>query len=324
MRLATVDVGTNSAKLLICEWTTECELIPRAHAYRMIRLGEGVDASGVLSKGAIQRLINTLIEFQGIADPWAVEDMVVVGTSASRDSGSEVIEIVRKNTGINYHIITGDQEADMSFEGALDGLPDLNGGIISCDIGGGSTELVEGTSDGCISNRVSIDIGSVRITERYFSSLPPSQSEIASATAYIRSSLKNLPFSQLGREIHLLGASDAQRLLLDLQYQLTQNHRLQYFERFHKNWRSLEQKESHHHVLSRAQLSCWSDCLLKMTYDDILGLDTSKLYGRADVFPAAVLIFLEVMKRLEKESILISPWGLNHGIALRIFKHGRI
>ena len=288
----------------------------------MIRLGEGVDAYGVLNEGAIQRLVDTLNEFRGIADQWNAEDMIVVGTSASRDSGSEVIDIVREDTGIDYHIITGEEEADLSFYGALGGLPHLSGRVMTCDIGGGSTELVEGTSDGGIQNRVSIDIGSVRITERYFSSLPPSRSELSLATAYIQSSLATLPFSQLGRDMHLVGASDAQRLLLELQYQLTQNHSLKYFEKFHENWRCLEQKEPDHKTLSRTQLSCWSDCLTKMTYDDILRLDTLKLHGRADVFPAAVLIFLEVMKRLDQQSIMISPWGLNHGIALRMFKHG--
>ncbi len=324
MRLATVDVGTNSAKLLICEWSAKSGLTPLSQAHRMIRLGEGVDAYRVLSEQAIQRLVDTLNEFRGIADQWDVDDLVVVGTSASRDSGSEVIDIVREDTGIHYHIISGDQEADLSFEGAVGGLPDLRGRVITCDIGGGSTELVEGSSDGQIKHRVSIDIGSVRITERYFSALPPNQSEIASATAYIQSSLAQLPFSDLGQDLHLVGASDAQRLLLELQYQLTQNHSLKYFEQFSGSWRSLEQNDSTHNLLSRVQLSCWSDCLLQMTYDDILRLDTMKLHGRADVFAAAVLIFLEILKRLGKESILISPWGLNHGVALRIFKHGRL
>jgi len=320
VRLATVDIGTNSGKLLISERSSEGTLIPLEQAYRMIRLGENVDATGILSKGAVERLIHALHDFQSIAEPWEIDQIIVAGTSASRDTGASIIEVVHSKTGLHYQILTGAQEADISFEGALAGLPHINGRVIACDIGGGSTELILGTSDGIVLERVSIDIGSVRITERYFSSLPPSLSEIESARSFIQSVLKNAKISGNGEPIFFIGASDAQRLLLELQYQLTQDHLLCQFEKYNPFWRCLEQRDPHEMNLSHDQIQCWTDCLIKMKFGDILQLDPQKLQGRADVFPAAIMIFLEVMNQLKQEVITISPWGLTHGIALRIFQ----
>ncbi|MCY4233987.1 MAG: hypothetical protein OXE59_09665 [Bacteroidetes bacterium] len=320
MKLATVDIGTNSGKLLISEWSSKGTLIPLEQAYRMIRLGEGVDANGVLSDKAIDRLIDALSAFQVIADRWDIDQFIVTGTSASRDTGSSIIETVYHRTGLKYEILSGDQEADISFEGALGGLPHIKGHVISCDIGGGSTELVEGTSDGKIINRVSIDIGSVRITERYFSSLPPKVSELESARSYIGSSLKRVEFCGTDGETFLIGASDAQRLLLELQFQLTHNQLLGQFEQYSPSWRCLEQRDPQRMMLSCDQIQCWTDCLIQMSYADILALDPQKLNGRADVFPAAIMIFLEIMNRLRQNYITISPWGLTHGVALRMYK----
>ncbi len=286
----------------------------------MIRLGEGVDANGRLSKGAIERLIDALNTFQKVAEQWEVDQLIVAGTSASRDTGSSIIEIVYERTGIQYQILTGEQEADISFEGALGGLPHITGKVISCDIGGGSTELVEGTSDGQILSRVSVNIGSVRITERCFSSLPPKVEEVQSARSVIQSLLKDMNMSEHGEEPFLVGASDAQRLLLELQYQLTRDHLLEPLKKYSASWECIEQRDRKEMTLSHDQIQCWTDCLIQMSYDEILALDPQKLHGRADVFPAAILIFLEVMNRLHQRTITISPWGLTHGIALRIYR----
>ena len=131
MRLATIDIGTNSAKLLISESAPGSTLRPLEERRRTIRLGEGVDASGVLSEAAVERLIETLREFQVIADRWDVERCIVVGTSASGDAGNTLIHTVQEHTGLRYEILSGEEEADLSFVGAIAGLPHAKGSFVT-------------------------------------------------------------------------------------------------------------------------------------------------------------------------------------------------
>ncbi|MCY3488382.1 MAG: hypothetical protein OXH34_08075 [Bacteroidetes bacterium] len=323
MKLATIDVGTNSAKLLISELTPSGKLEPLVEEHRMIRLGEGVDAHGILRESAIERLVQALQGFRSTVNQWQVERCVVAGTSASRDTGNKIVTIIRERTGLHYEILSGEQEADLSYEGAVAGLPNVAGRIVTCDIGGGSTEIVEGMPDGRILQRFSLDVGSVRITERYFSSQPPDSNELKGATGFIKKSLSELPFSGSQTEL-LVGASDVHRLLLELQHELSAGELPIKFDRLNPNWRRLQVKEEHPDKLSCTQVKCWLELLTRMTMSDVLALNPRRLHGRADVFPAAILIFLEVMNMLRQESITVSPWGLCHGMALRIFKTGAI
>ena len=286
----------------------------------MIRLGEGVDASGVLADGAIERLICALQTFQGVMDSWSVSECVVAGTSASRDTGNRIVEIVRERTGLDYKILSGEQEADLSFEGAVGGLPEITDQVITCDIGGGSTEIVKGMSDGRIFQRFSLDIGSVRITERFFSSQPPSPGELNKARGFIQQSLAALLVSDSQIGI-LVGASDVHRLLLELQHELVAGVLPIQLDQLNPNWIRLQQKQEYSERLSLIQVRCWTELLSRMTKSDVFAIDPGKLQGRDDVFPAAILIFLEVMKSLGQESITVSQWGLCHGMALRYFKN---
>lgn len=321
MRIATVDIGTNSANLLISEMDPRNVLKSLKEEWRTIRLGEGVDANGTLSETAIQRLLTTLKEFRSIAELWEVEQLVVVGTSASRDTGNRIVQIVKTHTGLDYEILSGDKEADLSFEGAISGLSRPHDRMITCDVGGGSTELVEGTADGSILQRHSVNIGSVRLTERYFSSQPPSQDELNLATRFVRKSLAELSFSD-SRSTVLVGASDAHRLLIDLQRIVVENPQM--VDSFNSSWRQLRQIGVHSDLLFLDQLRGWLQCLSHMTTQNILNLAPEMLNGRADVFPAAVLIFLEVMNKLGHESMTVSKWGLCHGVALRILQTGTL
>lgn len=318
MRLAVIDVGTNSAKLLIAEQNLDSSLRPIHEDQRMIRLGEGLHASGGVSERATERLVQALQEFRAVADRWNAKRCLVVGTSASRDSGNSLIKVVQERTGLQYQILSGEQEAEISFEGAVHGVPDLQQRIISCDIGGGSTEFVEGEPGRQIYSRKSLDIGSVRITERHFRSLPPIISEVQAARRWIQQELAELSFSESSETI-LVGASDTQRLLLDLQHRLVTEKRSIKYSGISSAWKQLEEHGSQSAQLSLVQVEIWLECLLQMTASDILDLDVDKLHGRADIFPAAVLIFSEVMKSLGHKSITVSPWGLRHGLALRFF-----
>lgn len=323
MRLATIDIGTNSAKLLISKSAPGNTLTPLEERQRIIRLGEGVDANGVLSEAAVERLIETLQEFQGIADSWDVEQCIVVGTSASRDAGDSLSHTIRERTGLHYQILSGEEEADLSFTGAITGLPRANGNLVTCDIGGGSTEIVRGTSQGVVHECLSLNIGSVRITERFFSCQPPKPSELEAAKRFTRMLFADSIAPQQDNYC-LVGTSDTHRLLLDLHHALVRGEIRIATDRLSARWERLRNTGGHARKLTLSQVRGWMENLVQMDRSDVLALNPGKLKGRSDVFPAACMICFELMNRLARGSITISKWGLRHGIGLKILRDGTL
>ena len=287
MRVACVDVGTNSARLLIADVVGAYDLKTQAHVHRIIRLGEGVDASGRVSDAALDRLAAALNEFAVTAARSGAERMIIAGTSASRDAGNDIAEAVYARTGLAYEILSGSQEAEWSFRGAMSALPQLTGPVITCDIGGGSTEFT--FREDQVIDRCSVDLGSVRITERFFTGQPPPAQEVKRACDHLQHSLRAVPQINCGP---LVGASDTHRILAHLAGRNSQ-------------------------ILSRQVVAIWLKRLLSMSRNEVRALGPNLLTGRDDIFPAAVLICHEAMVHLGSESLIISERGLVHGLAIR-------
>ncbi len=323
MRLATIDIGTNSAKLLISKSAPGNTLRPLEERQRIIRLGEGVDAKGVLSEAAVERLIETLQEFQVIAGRWDVERCIVVGTSASRDAGNTLSHIVRERTGLHYEILSGEEEADFSFVGAIAGLQRANGNVVTCDIGGGSTEIVRGTYRGVVHECLSLNIGSVRITERFFSCQPAKPRELEAAEGFIRKLFAD-SIALWQENYCLVGTSDTHRLLLDLQHALVSGEIQTTMGPLSARWERLRNTGAYAQKLSLPQVRGWMKNLVQMDQSDVLALNPEKLKGRSDVFPAASMICFELMHRLAQQSITISKWGLRHGVGVKILRDGML
>ncbi len=177
MRLAAIDVGTNTTRLLIAEaqGTGYRELDRRL---TFTRLGEGVDSGKAIQPEPMKRTLAAIAEFCSLCGEFGVERVTVAGTSAVRDArnSSEFLKAAEKLSGSPALALTGDQEARLSFWGATGELTASR--CLVCDIGGGSTEFVLGTPSSEIAGRVSLDMGSVRLTERYLVSDPPATEEI--------------------------------------------------------------------------------------------------------------------------------------------------
>ena len=177
MRVAAIDVGTNTTRLLIAETqgTGYRELDRRL---TFTRLGEGVDSGKVIQPVAMKRTLAAVAEFCSLCGEFGVEKVRVAGTSAVRDArnSADFLKAAGKLSGSPAVALTGDQEARLSFWGATGDLAVPR--CLVCDIGGGSTEFVLGSPSGEISGRVSLDMGSVRLTERYLVSDPPATEEI--------------------------------------------------------------------------------------------------------------------------------------------------
>lgn len=189
-RVAAIDCGTNSIRLLVADVTVGAggavSLRDVHREQRVVRLGKGVDATGVLDPDALERTRVALADYTAVLRRKGTERVRMVATSATRDARNrdDFFGMVRATLGIDAEIISGDEEARLSFAGAVNDLDPQDGPFVGVDTGGGSTELVVGdlTADG-VSVRAarSVDIGSVRITERSLNGDPPTADEIAKA-----------------------------------------------------------------------------------------------------------------------------------------------
>ena len=176
-RVAAVDLGTNSTRLLVAD-VDEGRISDMARETRITRLGEGVDERRRLFPGPIARVRNVLTDFRRTADSLGAERTLAIATSAIRDAenGEAFLGEVEWSYGFKTRLLSGHDEALMMFRGVTSERT-LEHGTVIVDIGGGSTELVAGGPDG-VRWHDSLDIGSVRITERFLHSDPPTREEL--------------------------------------------------------------------------------------------------------------------------------------------------
>jgi len=194
MRVAAIDCGTNSIRLLIAD-VADGRLTDVHREMRIVRLGEGVDATGRFAEAALARTRAALVDYATLLQHHAVPKVRMVATSATRDAANrdeffamtaEVLDVAVP--GAVAEVITGTEEAELSFQGAVGELDAAAAPFVVVDLGGGSTEVVLGSAGG-VDASYSADIGCVRLTERCLKSDPPTAAEIADAREVVRGTL---------------------------------------------------------------------------------------------------------------------------------------
>jgi exopolyphosphatase/guanosine-5'-triphosphate,3'-diphosphate pyrophosphatase len=168
IRKASIDIGTNSTRLLVAELDTSQAITPLYMEEQITRLGQGLGETGVLSAAAIARVISAISAYQVLAKQFGAEEIIAFATSAARDAGnrSQFLGQIAEATGIAVRVLSGEKEAALSFLGAISDVS-ADEPLLICDIGGGSTELIIGDRGG-VHRAVSVDVGSRRLYERYF------------------------------------------------------------------------------------------------------------------------------------------------------------
>jgi exopolyphosphatase/guanosine-5'-triphosphate,3'-diphosphate pyrophosphatase len=194
-RVAAIDIGTNSTLLLVAEKRGD-DLVPVVERATITRLGRGVDASRTLDPGAVADTLACLAEYAQEIQRAGATRVAAVGTSAMRDArgGEDFRARARELLGVEPRVISGDEEAALTFAGALSGLG-LAGEVVVFDLGGGSTEILRGPAGGPAREGKSLDIGSVRLTERHVRVDPPRADELAAVRADARAALATLAFA---------------------------------------------------------------------------------------------------------------------------------
>jgi exopolyphosphatase/guanosine-5'-triphosphate,3'-diphosphate pyrophosphatase len=191
MRVAVVDIGTNTTRVLVAD-VEDGHVKEVERRTKVTRLGEGVDSTGRLADAAIDRVTETLARYKDLIDELQPERTIALATSATRDAanGDEFRQLLHDRFGLDAHIIPGDEEARLTFLGATAARPPGDGPLVVIDIGGGSTEYVIGEAGSDPVFRVSTQAGSVRHTERHLHEDPPSDEDLLNLRAALRSILE--------------------------------------------------------------------------------------------------------------------------------------
>lgn len=218
VRVGAVDCGTNSIRLLVAEGIPgQPGLTDVVREMRIIRLGEGVDATGRLSDGAISRCRTALTDYVTTMAELGVQSVRMVATSATRDAANKddffgmTAEVLGKHfPGAVAEVISGQTEAELTFAGGVSDLSPADGPFVVTDLGGGSTEIVVGELVGGevrLLGARSLNIGCVRLTERVLHSDPPTEAEIAEARAVIAAALAEAGDVPVGRAVRWVGVA---------------------------------------------------------------------------------------------------------------------
>jgi len=298
MRVAAIDCGTNSVRLLIAD-VVGGRLTDVARRMEIVRLGEGVDRTGMLAPAAVARTRTALLGYAAEIAELGIDRVRMCATSASRDAANaaDFRDMVRSVLGVDPEVISGDEEARLSFAGAVHGLAAAPPPYLIVDIGGGSTEFV--TGDSTISGALSVDIGCVRMTERHLRGDPPTAAEIAAAEADITAAVDRALAAVAGREAEtLVGLAGSVTTVTALALGLP----------------AYEASRIHHARVGYQAVAKVTADLLAAPVAERRALPVMHP-GRADVIGAGALILRIIMERSGQQSVVASEHDILDGIA---------
>lgn len=304
-RVAAIDCGTNSIRLLVADVDQERSvLVDVVREVKIVRLGEGVDRTGRLAVAALDRTIGALRDYADLIARLSPVAVRMVATSATRDAENahEFVQRVKETLGSVPEVLTGDEEARLSFTGATRELPAGRGGFqppyLVADIGGGSTEFVLGGPDG-LRGALSVDIGCVRMTERHLHGDPPLPAEVAAATRDIDTALDLVSASvAVGEARTLVGLAGSVTTVAGIALGLP----------------AYDPGLIHHSRTIFAQVDAVTRRLLAQTREQRAAIGLMHP-GRVDVIGAGALVLSRIMSRFGFGEVLASEHDILDGIA---------
>jgi exopolyphosphatase/guanosine-5'-triphosphate,3'-diphosphate pyrophosphatase len=304
-RVAALDCGTNSLRLLISE-TDGGRLADVVREMEIVRLGEGVDETGRFAAAALDRTFRVVERCADAIRAHGAERVRMVATSATRDAANrdEFLDGVRSRLGVVPEVVSGDEEAALSFTGAtfeLRGTGRFAAPYAVCDIGGGSTEFVVGDDTGVRAAR-SVDVGCVRMTERHLRDDPPSAAQVAAATADIDAAIalaaSTVPLGDARTLVGLAGSvTTVAALVLGLP--------------------AYDPERIHHARLSAAEVAETAASLLAMGRAERAALGPMHP-GRVDVIGAGALVLDRVMRAGGFAEVVVSEHDILDGVAMSL------
>jgi len=307
MRVAVVDCGTNTVRLLIADAGPDGVLTEVVRDLRFARLGEGVDATGSFRPDALDRTFSALDDYATIIHDSKVDKVRFVATSAARDVSNreDFYAGVRTRLNVDPDVISGEEEAELSFLGALAGGPlqgDPDTSVLVIDIGGGSTELIRGTASGHVDAAVSLDMGSVRIRERFVDHDPPEPTEVSATRQFINDMLDTSPVSlaEIGVWIGVAGTMTS-------------------LSGMHQGLQAYDRTKVHNSVMTQAQIDTLTNHLVCLPVPQIIHDYPSLPPQRAEIIGTGALICAEIARRV-RQPVMIRETDILDGAAQKLVR----
>jgi len=299
-RLAAVDVGTNSTRLLVAD--VEDGRVVAEHAREMVitRLGKGVDRTGRFDPAALRRTLDVLAGYGATCRRLGVQGRRVVATSATRDAGNrqEFLDGVRALVGVEAEVLSGEEEAAAAYRGATHDLPG-DGRTLVVDIGGGSTELILGRTRNPEA-MVSLDLGCVRLHERHLHTDPPTAAEVAALRADAA--------AQLARVTGTLDPASAERVV-GVAGTITT------VTAIGLGLDAYDPRRIHRSSLSAAEIAAVAEKLAAMTVAERAAIPVMAK-GREDVIAAGALLLDELVRTFGFQRVIASETDILDGVLL--------
>ena len=304
MKIGTIDIGTNSMRLLIAEYK-EGKIVNRKKYVNTTRIGQGVDSNGYITDEAIERNINALVEFSNICKEENCKEVYCMGTSALRDSKNKelFIKLAKDKANINVDIISGEKESNLGFMGVLQGVENPED-ILVIDIGGGSTEFIIGNKNG-IRFAKSENVGALRMTEKFLKQDPINENEFKNMSDFIYEEIKDtLKYIEKDGVQKIVGIGGTITSLSAINQEME----------------SYSMDKIHNSKITLSEIELILQNLKKMTLNDkktLKGLQPK----RADIITAGVEILYTIMKNIEIDEIIVSEYDNLEGLMCQNIKN---
>ena len=300
--IASIDIGSNTARLLILESTGDQKFNLLVSKRNITRLGEGIDAQGKLTEHRMQTTLKVLSKFRQICLENGDPPLFAVATSAVREAsnGQEFVRLAKKETGIDIKIITWEEEARLTLEGVCWKIPHENRRVITFDIGGGSTEFILSEGEN-IKDFCSTSLGVVRLTEKFITQHPVDEKEYHSLQNHLQYELQTVKnkLSAFLPEL-LIGTAGTVTTLAALK----------------ENIYPYDPEKIHGSTFSRPEAESILDDLKGKSLSQRLLLKPMEP-GREDLIIAGTAIVLETMRAFGCEILTVSEYSLREGLILR-------
>lgn len=299
--VAAIDCGTNSTRLLVLDGDGR----PLERLMRITRLGQGVDADRRLHPDAIARVVDVLKEYREVLDLHGVTRVRATATSAARDATNrdELFDAAEAVVGVRPELLDGMEEARLSFLGATAELQAGGPPLLVADIGGGSTELVVGVPGEEPFGAISLDVGCVRTTERWFEDDPPGPEALANALGEVRDLLEDADrqVPALRDAERMIGLAGTVSTVASLDLGLAE----------------YDRDKVHHHLMSRAVVEDWFRTMAMADRDERLG-NPGLEEGRADVIVGGLCVLVSILRHRGLASCLHSESDILDGLCLSL------
>jgi exopolyphosphatase/guanosine-5'-triphosphate,3'-diphosphate pyrophosphatase len=301
MKIASIDIGTNTVILLIAEIKNN-HIISLKNEYRVPRIGKGLEHSRNISAEKITLLIQILSEYNDIIKSYNCELVLAIGTNAFRISSnaSEIIKLIKDKFGIEINIVTSLKEAEYSFLGAVSDYYNDNNDNLIIDIGGGSTELIAGKMNE-IKYINSFQTGVVSGTEQFFRHDPPLLFEISNYDNFLSSTFVNIDISKNVRAIAIAGTPTTLACI-------------------QKGLKVYNEDEVEGSILTQCDVFRLKEELYNLSSTQIKKKYSQVVSGREDVLLAGTIILHKLMKLLNLTELLVSTKGIRYGAIVEFLR----